>query len=696
MRKFYDIGLKLRINAVILILLVVILSSLGYYLYNEQKRIAIKEADERMYSQLDDLCHIMQSQLTEKQKTVNFSLALLHDMYYKNGSFSENYGSISQIEARNQTSDDVQDIRLPMFMNNGRPIYNENSEVDKIKTLGGEAATVFQRIPQGYLRIATNIRDSSENRVINTFIPRSSPVVKAIEKGQTFHGRAYVINDWYVTAYEPIYINKKVKGMLFSGVKEKDIALMKKIFSSKKYYTSGYPYLVDNEGNIVIHPTVESGSLKETTPFEQMMSNKKKMGKSRYLWPEDETGQWKWQYFKYFKPYEAFVSVTIYEKDLFAAMTEIRNIITIGVLISILVFYLGVSLLISPIIKAINKSVAFAEQLAKGNLIAEIDINQKDELGKLSNALRTMAGKIKEVVLNIHTGANNIAAASAQMSSGSQQLSQGTTEQASSTEEVSSSMEEILSNIEQNTENSIATEKLAIAVNENIEESNRAAQTAISAMECIAEKITIINDIAYQTNILALNAAVEAARAGEYGKGFAVVAAEVRNLAERARIASAEIDELSKNGVEISQNAGRKLEIAVPDIQKTSKLVQEVAASSMEMSSGVNQVNVAIQQLNQVTQQNAAVSEELATSSEELAAQADQLRDIVGYFKVFAVEDKELQMSIAPKIIKMQEPQHVVTFNEIQNSEPKDQGNGFTVNLSDSVQMPKESDYEKF
>ena len=696
MRKFYDIGLKLRINIVILFLLVVILSSLGYYLYSEQKQIAIKESDERMYSQLDDLCNIMQSQLTEKQKTVNFSLALLHDMFYKNGNFSENYGSFLQVEARNQLSDDVQDVRIPSFMQNGRYLYNENSEVDKIKALGGEAATVFQRIPQGYLRIATNITDSSENRVINTFIPRSSPVVKAIEKGQTFHGRAFVVNDWYITSYEPIYINKKVKGMLFTGVKEKDIAFMKKIFLSKKYYTSGYPYLVDKEGYIVIHPTSEGGSLKETTPFEQMLGNKKKIGKSRYLWPEDETGKWKWQYFKYFKPYESFVSVTIYEKDLYAAMTEIRNAIIVGVLISILIFYFGISLLIQPIIKGINKSVAFAEQLAKGNLLAEIDINQKDELGKLSNALKAMASKIKDVVLNIHTGANNIAAASAQMSSGSQQLSQGTTEQASSTEEVSSSMEEILSNIEQNTENSLQTEKLAISVNENIEESNRAAQAAISAMECIAEKISIVNDIAFQTNILALNAAVEAARAGEYGKGFAVVASEVRNLAERCRIASAEIDELSKNGVEISQNAGRKLEIAVPDIQKTSRLVQEVAASSMEMSSGVNQVNVAIQQLNQVTQQNAAVSEELATSSEELASQADQLRDIVSYFKVFAAEDKELQMSIAPKIIKMSEPQQVVMFNENQNPEAREQGNGFSVNLADNISMPKESDYEKY
>jgi uncharacterized phage infection (PIP) family protein YhgE len=166
--------------------------------------------------------------------------------------------------------------------------------------------------------------------------------------------------------------------------------------------------------------------------------------------------------------------------------------------------------------------------------------------------------------------------------------------------------------------------------------------SAISAMQCIAEKITIINDIAYQTNILALNAAVEAARAGEHGKGFAVVAAEVRNLAERCKIAAGEIDELSKNGVEISQNAGKRLDGTLPEIQTTSKLVQEIVASCMEQNAGVNQVNTAIQQLNQVTQRNAAISEELATSAEELASQAEQLKGAISYFKLF--EDKVVDL----------------------------------------------------
>ena len=309
-------------------------------------------------------------------------------------------------------------------------------------------------------------------------------------------------------------------------------------------------------------------------------------------------------------------------------------ILIVGLIIALILGVVLAMYLTNIIITPIKLGVEFAQAVANGDLNVILKVDQKDEIGDLTAALSEMVFKLKDIVTNIITGADNIALASQDMASTSQQMSQGANEQASSAEEVSSSMEQMSANIQQNTDNAQQTEKIAMVASAGIREGNDASMESVKAMKQIAEKIAIINEIAFQTNILALNAAVEAARAGEHGKGFAVVASEVRKLAERSGAAAKEIDEVSKRGVLISEEAGRKLEKIVPEIEKTAKLVQEISASSVEQASGSNQVNTAIQQLNQVTQQNAAASEEMATASEELASQAEQLKEIVSYFKV--------------------------------------------------------------
>lgn len=278
-------------------------------------------------------------------------------------------------------------------------------------------------------------------------------------------------------------------------------------------------------------------------------------------------------------------------------------------------------------------AVEITRKVAAGELGVSIVLDENNKRSLLY-AIKEMVDKLAHTMREVRTSADALSSAAEQISATSQALSQGASEQAASVEETSASMEQMSASIAQNTESAKVTNGISSKAANDALRGGQAVKETVNAMKQIASKISIIDDIAYQTNLLALNAAIEAARAGDHGKGFAVVAAEVRKLAERSQIAAQEIGEVAGNSVSLAEQAGTLFDQLVPDIQRTSDLVQEITAASQEQTTGVSQINVAMNQLNQITQQSASSSEELAATAEEMNAQAAQLTELIGYFKV--------------------------------------------------------------
>jgi methyl-accepting chemotaxis protein len=391
--------------------------------------------------------------------------------------------------------------------------------------------------------------------------------------------------------------------------------------------------LVDAAGKALLRPKLAGGTTDlGGRAWVRDVLAKRGAGIARFA----EGGRGYWMPYGHFAPWGWYVGYAVDEAHKYAAVNRLLRLL-VGVSVAAVAVLFAVSWIgIGRMLRPMKRIVRAAEAIGAGDLTVDVGAASGDEVSHALEAIRRMAERLREVIRQVKAGADAIGSASGQVSAASEALTQGTGEQAASVEETTSALEEIAASISQNATNSTAMEEMSRRGAAEAAESGRAVGESVVAMKRIAEKIGIVEEIAYQTNLLALNAAIEAARAGEQGRGFAVVAAEVRKLAERSQKAAKEIAAEASTSVGVADRSGKLLDALVPAIQKAADLVQEVAAASQEQSTTVTQINRAMGTVDAVTQRNAAAAEQLSSTAQVMASQAESLRGMVEFFRLGA------------------------------------------------------------
>ncbi|HTT39593.1 MAG TPA: Cache 3/Cache 2 fusion domain-containing protein [Burkholderiales bacterium] len=568
-----------------------------------------------------------------------------------------------RIQAERSQTMRIGGFDTPVLSTAGEHLNLNFSRVDAFTTRSGATATIFARSGRDFIRISTSLKTEAGQRAVGTALDREHPGYRRLLDGLSYRGPAVLFGRQYMTEYEPIRdAQGQVIGALYVGLDiTDDLDVLKQKIRSIRLRKSGFIYALDARagpgfGTAVIHPSRQGANLlgdKDTSGREivREMLDKKQVT-LRYVRPATQS---RWgsdeliAVCSYFPRWQWLIVSETPAKEVFEVGDVLRaQLLIAAVIIAVLLSGLLYLALRRTIARRLSQAVSYAKRVASGDLSARIRTDHQDETGQLLNSLDDMAESLSNIVAGVRVAADSIHETSKQIRAGNTDLSQRTEEQASSLEQTAASMEQLTGTVRQTSENARQANELAQKASQvairggqivgDVVDTMRQIQVASSK---IAEIVTVIDTIAFQTNILALNAAVEAARAGEQGRGFAVVAGEVRSLAQRSADSAKEIKDLIytsadrvEAGAKLVSQAGATMGEIVTSVKHVSDLMAGIAEASSQQSSGLQEVNQTITVMEQVTQQNAALVEEATASAERLRRLAENLVTAVSVFKV--------------------------------------------------------------